>query len=295
VHMQVLEAFGESRFKAKNDIRELLRAAGEKVPWTVSTGKMHSWKTSRTYTDHIIRFAKWVKQQYGVRHFPEIQARYSELAISWLLKCKERGDSPYSLQAYRSALRMCFGDRNIGVDLKLGTRKREAIKRSRLSVSRDLDFNPENHRPIIDFLTASGLRRREIETLLVGDMVVSNDQSIFVNVRHGKNGKTRQVPIIAGMEKCVLAMVEGRAPEERIYINLRAKTERGRYKVPSHLDVHSLRRSYAQVLYCQLSGRDLPPVNGILRREDYDMDAVLAVSKALGHARKDVVLKHYIR
>jgi hypothetical protein len=39
----------------------------------------------------------------------------------------------------------------------------------------------------------------------------------------------------------------------------------------------------------------LPPVTGRLQRTDYDLEAVMIVSRALGHNRRDVVLHNYLR
>jgi hypothetical protein len=79
-------------------------------------------------------------------------------------------------------------------------------------------------------------------------------------------------------------VVKGRDPDERVFP-----------RIPSHLDVHALRREFAQGLYQDLSGRPLPLVTGRLRSEDYDDEAVALVSRALGHNRLDVVLRHYLR
>ena len=53
---------------------------------------------------------------------------------------------------------------------------------------------------------------------------------------------------------------------------------------------------YAQALYQYYTqGRELPPVQGRLKRNTYDRDAAERVSWSLGHNRIDVVLRHYLR
>ena len=60
-------------------------------------------------------------------------------------------------------------------------------------------------------------------------------------------------------------------------------------RISSHLAIHSIRRDYAQSYYRRLSQHDLPPLTGRLKPIDYDEVAVLQISQALGHNRKDVV------
>ncbi len=106
-----------------------------------------------------------------------------------------------------------------------------------------------------------------------------------MKVRNGKGGKSRTVPVLVGHERDVLCLREGRQDDELVFS-----------RIPKHLDVHSYRRAYAQALYLSLApGRSLPPPTGHLNPSTYDADAVMAVSEALGHNRKDVVLRHYLR
>ncbi|MDQ6661428.1 MAG: integrase, partial [Chloroflexota bacterium] len=80
-------------------------------------------------------------------------------------------------------------------------------------------------------------------------------------------------------------MKDDRKPDELVFSS-----------IPKHLDVHSYRREYAQALYlCYAPGWALPPSEGRLRSSAYNAEAVQAVSRALGHNRKDVVINHYIR
>ena len=100
-----------------------------------------------------------------------------------------------------------------------------------------------------------------------------------------KGGKTREVPVLPGHEEDVLAVIQGRAPNEKVFDH-----------IPKHMDVHSYRRDSAQHRYLHYTaGQALPPVEGRLRREDYDPTATQQVSWALGHNRLDVVLRHYLR
>ena len=105
-----------------------------------------------------------------------------------------------------------------------------------------------------------------------------------VKVINGKGGKSRTVPVLPGHEQDALAMRAGHVEEELVFP-----------RIPKHLDVHSYRRAYAQALYLSYApGWMLPPSGKRLKPGDYNAEAVQQVSKALGHNRKDVVLRHYL-
>ena len=124
----------------------------------------------------------------------------------------------------------------------------------------------------------------------MGDIIKSDAHPDYkgqttVRVRNGKGGKARTVPVLMGHEQDVMAMRAERANEELVFP-----------RIPSHLDVHSYRRAYAQALYLSYApGMTLPQSEGRLKPNEYDVEAVQAVSLALGHNRMDVVLRHYIR
>ena len=159
------------------------------------------------------------------------------------------------------------------------------IHRSRGPVAQDQEFQPRNWQREIAFLGACGLRRAEALALLVRDVQRVEDGHVAIQVRRGKGGRARTVPVLSGREQDVLSVVAGREPEERALGRL-----------PVRLDVHALRRQYAQSLYRQYAlGRELPPSTGRLTSEDYDAQAARNVSEALGHRRLDVVLTHYLR
>ncbi len=106
-----------------------------------------------------------------------------------------------------------------------------------------------------------------------------------MRVRNGKGGKARIVPVLAGHEQEVVCLAQGRQADEHVFAT-----------IPKHLDVHSYRRAYAQSLYLALApGRSLPAATDHPKRGDYDVEAVLKVSQALGHRRREVVLHHYLR
>ena len=273
-------AIGESRRQAKQEHR----ATGERL-WTFSTGKMHSYKTRTTYQEHVLRFVNWARTTYQIKSLEQLDARANELASIYLQQEIAAYKSAYTLQVERSALRLFFADRALASDVPLPRRTRANITRSRGPAAHDRHFQPANWQPLMNFERACGLRRSELARLIVGDAYHNAQGRLVVHVLNGKGGKEREAPVLPGHEQDILALTTGRKPEDRVF-----------ERIPKHLDVHALRREYAQALYLSHTpGRELPPPDGRLRREDYDLHAAQRVSWALGHNRIDVVLRHYLR
>lgn len=278
-------AIGQSRREAK----QALRASGGHV-WTYSTELIHSFKTRSVYQGHIVRFVKWARTTNKIQSLTQLDPRSNELASSYLQQHLDEGKSPYTLQAERCALRLFFGKRDLAQDIAIPRRARANITRSRGPKSHDRHFQPENWELLLNFLHATGLRRNELSLLRVRDIIErDSDPDYFglttVKVINGKGGKSRTVPVLTGHEQAVLVMRADRAKEEFVFP-----------RIPKHLDVHSYRRAYAQELYLHYApGWALPPSTGRLKPGDYDTEAVLAVSRALGHNRTGVALQHYLR
>jgi integrase len=278
--LDTLMAIGESRFAAKS----ARRAQGETL-FAFSTGRIHCHRTRIIYQGWLLQFVSWCRERYQLRHLNQVDARAEELACAYLRERMAEGKSPYTLHSLRSALRLFFGERLLAESITLPPRRREEIRRSRGPVAQDRQFQPANWQREIQFLESCGLRRSEALTLRVGDVNARSDGRVDIFVYRGKGGRSRLVPVLPGREEAVLAFVRGRTdPDARVFVRL-----------PSRLDVHALRRSYAQQFYRHLSGRELPSPVGKLRPEDYDREAARAVSRALGHNRLDVVLTHYLR
>lgn len=272
-------AIGESRFAAK-------RTAREQDPslWSFSSGKMHSYATRSSYQRHVLAFTNWARDEYGIRDLTKLDAQAPGLVNFYLSARLGEGQSPYTLQAIRSALRLFFGNRQLGETVELPRRTREGITRSRGVVKQDGDFQPARWQPLIRFLKATGLRRAEVSVIRVRDVCLNQDGRAEVQIFCGKGGRPRVVIGRPGHEEAVMSVVRGRNVDDRAFP-----------RIPSHLDVHALRREFAQGLYIDLSGRPLPPKIGRLRPTDYDANAVSIVSQQLGHNRLDVVLRHYLR
>ncbi len=280
-------AIGESRHTLKQDASALARATGAPAVWSVTDGRIHSHQTRVDYQAQTLRFLNWARQSQGLRTLDRVDARANELATAYLHERCAQGKSPYTLQAERASLRLFFNQRDLAASVALPRRTRATITQNRGDPLHGVrGFDPAHWSAPIALLTATGLRRSEALHVRVRDVFRGHDGRLAVQIHSGKGGKARQVPLLSGQahERAALAFLEVRPGDAHLLDHL-----------PGRLRIHALRRVYAQTLYQQLSGRALPPATGPLRPSDYDANAALAVSQALGHNRLDVVLRHYLR
>lgn len=290
-----LKAIGMSRHSEKRRLRADSDARGETLPVVaLSTGRIHADKTLETYKGIALRYAHWARVSYGVRSITELDARAPLLVTVYLRARIDAGDSPYSLKTTRSALRMFHRPaypvqgredavRHLGADVAIPVRRRENITRSRHDVAMDREIVVDRYQALIAFCRATGVRRRELAALVVAD-VSDRDGALIVRVRNGKGGKQRDVPVLPGQEESVSSVTSGRDAAETIFP-----------RVPVRLDIHSYRRAYAQALYCAGTTRPLPAPEGRLAPGSIDQERALYVSHALGHARIDIMTRHYLR
>jgi hypothetical protein len=92
-------ALGESRGFAKEEAR----AAGQST-WAFSTGKIHSYKTRSVYQEHLLNFANWARNTYGLKHLALIEERADRLATEYLQLQLDQGKSPYTLLSFVAIL-----------------------------------------------------------------------------------------------------------------------------------------------------------------------------------------------
>jgi hypothetical protein len=279
-HLDSLMATGEKR----SDAKAIAHAHSEST-FAFTDGKIHAFETRNNYQKVMMRFINWSRDHYGVNRIEGLRERADELASTYLSDHIVQGYSAWTLQTERSALRSFFQNRDLASNVTLPQRKRENIIRSRLPAVRDRHFQPRNWLQLINFCKACGLRREELRDLYVRDVYHrKRDGQLIVYVTKGKGGKDREVPVFPGRELSVLEIIEGREPDEHVF-----------NRIPSNMDIHAVRRQFAQELYEHLSGRPLPPLEGRLKSPDLDRAAALYVSRCLGHNRIDIIFGHYIR
>ncbi len=139
------------------------------------------------------------------------------------------------------------------------------------------------------FLRATGLDQGEAWQLKVGD-VIWRDGHLCIHVKEFRWHEQvliaeRIAPVVPGQEQAVLRLVEGRAPEERVFRDLALP-------VPSWRVVYTLRRQYGRALYLSYDpGRRLPGPGKreIMSPRDYDAAAARKVAAAMGRPEADPV------
>src|SRR6266567_4060324 len=119
-------AIGQSRREAKQAIRE-----EQGRTWSVSTGKIHAFKTRGSYQEHIVRFVKWARETHHTISLAQLDPHANDLVTEYLQRQLTDGKSPYTLQAERAALRLFFDDHALGEDVPIPRRERARITRSR--------------------------------------------------------------------------------------------------------------------------------------------------------------------
>lgn len=170
-------------------------------------------------------------------------------------------------------------------------RLRADIKRSREVAERDKHISDKKEEELARFTSATGLRRKEMTMIKSDDLFFKNGQA-YLNVTKGtKGGKPR------------IAKIVGKTEAETREIVKWIQSKKGRLfnKLSSNYDNHFYRATYANRLYNQLK-RDIDKIptqdKYIMRKERagevYDKQAMLMVSKALGHNRISVIAQSYL-
>lgn len=273
--------FGDKRHEAKK-----LHGGVNKVP------TIHSFETYETYKKQIKAFANFLmKPEINVRRIEDITPAHVK---SYLEYCQVRGDSTYSLNTYSAAITKVTGITRDKIGFKFPTRTRKSITRSRSVSKSEQKLNMNNYRDVIALCKACGLRRREAQSLLYMDIMVT-DEGIFINVRNAKGGRPRLIKANKTYEaelRDIIRLKGPHAPDEH-FIN---------YKITKSLDIHGLRAEAAKTLYMELEAERSP--KKLTRKEEYrtrdgtgrvfDKRILKEVTKFLGHNRLDVAVKHYL-
>jgi hypothetical protein len=119
-----LMATGESRHAAKLTVR----AAGNHA-WSVSDGRIHSFRTRKGYQAIVLRIVNWCAATQGWRpHSLEtLDACAEEPVMCYLREGLVAGKSAWTLKTERSAFRMFFGRRDLAASL---TRRDAGVRTS---------------------------------------------------------------------------------------------------------------------------------------------------------------------
>lgn len=252
------QRFGESKHRAKRIAIAQAKMHG-KSGFGVAPQGVFSVQTFAGYRQTCKEFASWCKENGNPRTM-EGARPYVALYLQHRIYS---GKSAWTIQKDRSALRKVYQDQELASEVELPKRRLKDIKRSRRPVAMDKNFNLELHRDLIDFETATGLRRHELAVLTPEDIFWRGTR-LVTRVKQGKGGKYREATVIKGMEDRVLDIIQGKDSKQPIFD-----------RIPKAMDVHSYRALYANIRLCQ--------------------DEEKQVTQDLGHNRTEVLRGHYIR
>lgn len=243
--------------------------------------------------------------KFAAKNGAENLSSARDLAHDYIQSELEKGKSAYTLKLERSALAKLYGCSGDEIYQNLPKRSRADITRSREkyqisektgkkiknSTTESGLYSEKNHPDLTAFMGATGLRRCELTTL-TGDQMRVEGSKVYLDLRKGqsKGGRIRSVPVLDGGKKTVVEYCL-RAGDGLVWSSL-----------PSHVDIHYYRSQYATTLYKELA-RPIETLTrdqkyfcrGDLKGVVYDRDAMLEVSKALGHNRINVIAAHYLR
>ncbi|BDF70099.1 hypothetical protein CE91St41_26740 [Oscillospiraceae bacterium] len=262
---------GQSRHAAKEDEH------------TYSPQGIFSYGTLKTYLREGCRFASWTKQEHHCNTLDKARPYVEE----YLQRGIDRGLSAATLSTQRAAICKIYGITANDLHITLPERRRADITRSRNQVARDKGFSVVHNQDIVDFARATGLRRHELAAVKPSNITVRDDGTVVLTDITGKGGKRRDVEVLPSLAGAVLRFAD--IPKDRRIFS----------RVPSHMDVHSYRREYADAMY-RVALERMGPSGQVYRcrldkrGKTYDRRAMRYVSNQLGHNRISVIAGHYL-
>lgn len=249
--------------------------------------KIYSKATFETYKQQFRHFADWLEKAHPEAETLE-DAR--EFVNEYLRHLIELERSAYSISTAKAAIAKIMGVEATQF-ITTPPRLRADIKRSRGVAERDKHISDKKEEELARFTSATGLRRKEMTMIRAEDLFFENGQA-YLNVDKGtKGGKSRVAKIVGKTE----------AETKEIVKWIQSKEGRLFYKLSSNYDNHYYRATYANRLYNQLKRdiADIPTQERYVMRKEragevYDKQAMLQVSRALGHNRISVIAQSYL-
>lgn len=249
--------------------------------------KIYSKATFLTYKQQFKHFADWLEKAHPEAETLEDARAFVDEYLKHLIELER---SAYSISTAKAAIAKVMGVETTQF-IATPPRLRADIKRSRGEAERDKHISNKKEEELARFTSATGLRRKEMTMIKAEDLFFENGQA-YLNITRGtKGGKPR------------IAKVVGKTEEETKEIVKWIQSKEGRLfnKLSSNYDNHYYRATYANRLYNQLKRDidDIPTQERYVMRKDragevYDKQAMLLVSKALGHNRISVIAQSYL-
>lgn len=249
--------------------------------------KIYSKATFETYKQQFRHFADWLEQAHPEAVTLEDARGFVDDYLRHLIELER---SAYSISTAKAAIAKVMG---VEATQFIATppRLRADIKRSRGEAERDKHISDKKEEELARFTSATGLRRKEMTMIKADDLFFKNGQA-YLNINKGtKGGKPRIAKIVGETEEETKAIIEWIQSKEGRLFN----------KLSSNYDNHYYRATYANRLYNQLK-RDIDKIptqeRYVMRKERagevYDKQAMLLVSKSLGHNRISVIAQSYL-
>lgn len=280
------------RKTAKKRLQDMLNAGmgskrSEDKAEADTKNKIYSKATFKTYKQQFKHFADWLEQAHPEAKTLEDARAFVDEYLKHLIELER---SAYSISTAKAAIAKVMG---VEATQFIATppRLRADIKRSRGVAERDKHISDKKEEELARFTSATGLRRKEMTMIKADDLFFKNGQA-YLNINKGtKGGKPRIAKIVGETEEETKAIVEWIQSKEGRLFN----------KLSSNYDNHYYRASYANRLYNQLK-RDIDDIptqeRYVMRKERagevYDKQAMLSVSKSLGHNRISVIAQSYL-
>jgi integrase len=275
---------GTSKFTAKQELKKEAQAKGEVA---TNVRGMFSTSTYNTYKKASNQFFSYADTHGGdLKHLRDLRP----LVEPYLKQGIEKGWSPWTVNMRAQALATTFQCKVDDFKVKLPRRKREMIKRTRTAPeSVGNRYQQEKYAQVRDFISATGLRRKEIYELKQDDLLERPD-GLYIIVQKGKGGKYREAPVITGKENIVRQAFKQAAGKEKYVFS--------KNWIPEHMAVHCYRADYAQNLYqyyltSGAANGKMYYCRGDKEGASFDKGALLKVSRAMGHNRCNVVVNNY--
>lgn len=249
--------------------------------------KIYSKATFETYKQQFRHFADWLDKAHPEAFTLEDARGFVDEYLRHLIELER---SAYSISTAKAAIAKVMGVEATQF-IVTPPRLRADIKRSRGVAERDKHISDKKEEELARFTSATGLRRKEMTMITAEDLFFENGQA-YLNVTKGtKGGKSR------------VAKIVGKTEEETKDIVKWIQSKEGRLfnKLSSNYDNHYYRATYANRLYNQLKRdiTDIPTEDKYIMRKDragevYDKQAMLQISRALGHNRISVIAQSYL-
>ncbi len=293
---------GESRHKAKNEIREERKAQGKDLSAVnIRVDTIHSMNTYKTYLEHCTHFVEWCISEKGVNKYASLN-KIEKYAKEYLAYREEKGLSLYTLKAEKAALGKLYSHE---IDYKFKeARTIDKITRSRKDTERQKHFSEERNKDLVNVCRGTGGRREDVSKLTRKDFFTDSKGNLWVKFEQSKGGRDRIAPVLPEYQKLIIEFINTKENNERLFD-----------KIHNAADVHAYRREYAQELYNLVKtdkekAQEYALKYPTMQNKGYDTyyargdretafrglkSDIHIVSEALGHTRLSVTVNHYLK